>query len=247
MCRSFKYLFLFLFQFIFYISPGQISHNDSLKLKDHDSSLVSGRRQILPAILITGGVLIESVNIKKQIQGWFPRTGTAIDDYLRGVPVSELYLYDIFSNRHRNNVFNQTKYLIISRLATRYITQAIKRISNETRPNGGTLSFPSGHTSEAFTSATVLFRETIDFNPYIAYSGYVFATATGVLRITNNKHWISDVLAGAGIGMLVTNLVYYIEPFKKIDPFRLTKKAQIVPDIDPVSGLFCIRLYIDLN
>jgi len=248
MCKICRYIYLIFFTFPFIPVQGQTTGSDSLRLKSrYDSSLVRGRNQIVPAMLISGGIIIESFNVKEKIQGWFPRTHTTIDDYLRDVPVGELYTYDIFSRKHRNNIFNQTKYLIISRLATGYITQLIKEMTNNTRPNGGSLSFPSGHTSIAFANATVLYNETIDYNPFVAYSGYMFATATGILRITNNRHWVSDVLTGAGIGMLVTNLVYYIEPFKKIDPFRLGKKARMTPELDPSSGRFNISVDFALN
>ena len=40
----------------------------------------------------------------------------------------------------------------------------------------------------------------------------VAATATGVIRMLNNKHWMSDVLVGAGIGIFFTELTYYIYP-----------------------------------
>jgi membrane-associated phospholipid phosphatase len=41
------------------------------------------------------------------------------------------------------------------------------------------------------------FQEYKDSNLW--YAGFVFATATAILRIANNKHYSSDVLAGAGI------------------------------------------------
>jgi membrane-associated phospholipid phosphatase len=188
--------------------------------------------------------LIESANIKKEIQGWFPRTDTHVEDYLRDVPIGMLYVSDVSGCKHRNNVFTQTIYLFISRLATGALTGAIKKATNVERPNGGSLSFPSGHTSEAFVSATFLYNETKDYNPYLAYSGYLFSTATGVLRITNNKHWISDVLVGAGLGMFVTNLVYCIDPLKNWHPFRLKSNTEIIPDIDIDSGAFSVSARI---
>jgi membrane-associated phospholipid phosphatase len=47
-------------------------------------------------------------------------------------------------------------------------------------------------------NATLLFQEYKDSNLWYASSGFVFATATAILRIANNKHYSSDVLAGAG-------------------------------------------------
>ena len=39
-------------------------------------------------------------------------------------------------------------------------------------------------------------------SPWYAVGGYAVATFTGVMRVLNNRHWISDVLSGAGIGIL---------------------------------------------
>jgi len=60
-------------------------------------------------------------------------------------------------------------------------------------------------------NATVLYLEYRDDAPWLAWSGYLFASATGMLRIMNNAHWVSDVLAGAGTGILITHLVYYLD------------------------------------
>lgn len=212
-----------------------------------DSSHFWLRNQLVPLGLISGGIIIEAVYVKKDIQGWFPRTNTKADDYLRYVPIGMLYISDVLGSKHRNNVFNQTKFLLISELATGFLTQAIKEITNITRPNGGYLAFPSGHTSEAFSAATVFYNETIDYDPVLAYSGYLFSTATGVLRITNNRHWISDVLAGAGLGILITNLVYYLEPLKSWDPFKFGDKAEIIPSIDINSGIYCVSVRVLLK
>ncbi len=62
-------------------------------------------------------------------------------------------------------------------------------------------SFPSGHTTVAFAAATVFaseYRTTAEV-PIIAYS---VASLIGISRITENKHWTTDVLVGAAIGLL---------------------------------------------
>ena len=62
-------------------------------------------------------------------------------------------------------------------------------------------SFPSGHTTVAFAAATVFASEYNDklIVPIIAYSA---ATMIGLSRITENKHWSTDVLVGAALGYL---------------------------------------------
>lgn len=237
-----------LFSSLFTNIKGQ-SANDTIKNKP-DCRNLSGfllKDQTVPLVLISSGLIIESANIKKEIQGWFPGTDTKVENYLQYTPIGILYISDIAGSRHRNNAFNQTKLLVISELTTGLLVHAIKNITNVTRPNGGTHSFPSGHTTQAFTAATVLYRECIGYDPALAYSGYLFSTATGVLRITNNRHWISDVLVGAGVGIIVTNLVYCIDPFKNWDPFKLNRKAEIIPDIDINSGIYCLSVRISMK
>ena len=69
--------------------------------------------------------------------------------------------------------------------------------------NGNTLSssFPSGHTTVAFAAATVFAMEYKD-KPIVPILAYAAASLVGVSRITENKHWATDVLVGAGLGYL---------------------------------------------
>jgi len=214
------------------------------KITDNDSSAFRLKNQLVPIGLISGGLVIEALGCKQELQEWFPGTDTHVEDYIQYAPVAILYTSDLFDIKHRNSVFNQTKYLFISELATSLITGSLKRLTHSMRPNGNPLAFPSGHTSQAFAGATVLYQETKDYSLPLAYSGYLFSTATAALRVTNNKHWVSDVLAGAGIGILVTNLVYYFEPFKTWNPFRLKGKAAIVPEIDMYSSTYLVSVNI---
>lgn len=88
----------------------------------------------------------------------------------------------------------------------------IKYTAKEMRPDGSTAnSWPSGHTATSFVGATILHKEYgLTRSPWFSVAGYSVATATGVMRILNNRHWISDVLSGAGIGILSTELGYFL-------------------------------------
>jgi membrane-associated phospholipid phosphatase len=63
----------------------------------------------------------------------------------------------------------------------------------------GSTSFPSGHTTAAFAAATVYAEEYKD-RPWVPVLAYSAASLIGLSRITENKHWISDVFAGAALG-----------------------------------------------
>ena len=79
------------------------------------------------------------------------------------------------------------------------------------RPDGSqNNSFPSGHTATAFMTATMLHKEYGHRSPWYSIGGYVAATATGITRQLNNRHWMSDIMVGAGIGILATEFGYYL-------------------------------------
>lgn len=86
----------------------------------------------------------------------------------------------------------------------------IKYTAKEMRPDGSTAnSWPSGHTATSFVGATLLHKEYgLTRSPWFSVAGYGVATATGVMRVLNNRHWVSDVMSGAGIGIMSTELGY---------------------------------------
>ena len=87
---------------------------------------------------------------------------------------------------------------------------SIKYTAQEMRPDGSTRnSWPSGHTATAFVSASILHKEYgLTRSPIYSVVGYAMATATGIMRVLNNRHWVSDVLSGAGIGIMSTEVAY---------------------------------------
>jgi hypothetical protein len=212
------------------ILSGFSQSSDSIKVERLNGKQFL-KQQILPISLITAGALLNIGNIKETVHENTPMTNNSIDDYLQYVPAAEMYLFDAIGVKHQNTVFNQTKYLLISQLASSIITHSLKKITDIDRPTGAPESFPSGHTTFAFVNATVLFHEFKNTDPWIAYSGFVVATATGCLRMTNNAHWLPDVVAGAGIGMLTTNVVYWLEPLKKLQLGSKNKKVTMMPMI----------------
>ena len=90
------------------------------------------------------------------------------------------------------------------------MVNGIKYTAKEMRPDGSSAnSWPSGHTATAFVGATMLHKEYgLTRSPWWSVAGYGVATATGVMRVLNNRHWISDVMSGAGIGILSAELGY---------------------------------------
>jgi hypothetical protein len=205
--------------------------------KDTAKSLTLLKKSIVPVSLIGLGVIVNYSNFEKKFQtNLRNKIGNdfefRIDNHLQYAPIVEMYSADILGVKAKNHWFDQTKYLLISNLISATITHSLKIISNKERPNGSPYSFPSGHTTLAFTNARVLYNEFKDTSPVLAYSGYAFAFSTGSFRMINNKHWLSDVLVGAGIGIISAELVYYFEPFKNFNPFIKTTNITLVPQIN---------------
>ena len=90
------------------------------------------------------------------------------------------------------------------------IVNGIKYTAKEMRPDGSQAnSWPSGHTATSFVGASILHKEYgLTRSPWYSIAGYGVATATGVMRVLNNRHWVSDVLSGAGIGIMSTEVAY---------------------------------------
>lgn len=190
------------------------------------------KEQIAPLTLIAGGLALSAGTLKETIHSHTPRTDTRADDFIQAVPVVELYTANIFLKDHQNSVWDQSKYLLLSEITNGVVVFGLKNTTHEMRPDSSNdKSFPSGHTSQAFVGATVLYHEYKESSPILAYSGYLFATATGVLRMTNNKHWANDVVMGAGIGILATNLIYHFKPLKNWSLPKTKSNVAILPQL----------------
>ena len=110
----------------------------------------------------------------------------------------------------------------------------IKYTASELRPDGTTKnSWPSGHTATAFAGATILHKEYgLTRSPWYSLLGFGSATATGVMRVLNNRHWVSDVLSGAGIGILSGELAYALSDLIYKDKHLLRGNLTDYPKLD---------------
>lgn len=89
--------------------------------------------------------------------------------------------------------------LLRSQITSQVIVQGVKLATRRQRPDGSNYhAFPSGHTSSAFATATVLERH---FGWKVGLPAYGFATYVGLARMAANKHHASDVIMGAAVGI----------------------------------------------
>ena len=102
---------------------------------------------------------------------------------------------------HDASELRTAKRLALSLGAATGVVGLLKVATDRTRPDGSNdHSFPSGHAAGAFAAAAVIAREHGRTAGAIAYSA---AAAAGYARIANNKHYLSDVVAGAIVGRLI--------------------------------------------
>jgi membrane-associated phospholipid phosphatase len=173
---------------------------------------------IAPTLLITTGTILHlSTEAKENFQDWVQENTSYsghVEDYLQYAPGVAVYALNAFGVKGKNNFGNRTAIVIKSLLLNELMVSSLKVWVNETRPGGGEHSFPSGHTSTAFVLAQFMHHEFGDRSVWYSIGAYSCATTVGLLRVAGNAHWISDVVAGAGFGMLSTELIYLTHQYK---------------------------------
>lgn len=233
-----------LFSLLVFMGNAQ-SKDTIAAIKNQDK--MSYRQFIAPVVMITAGTLLLNSALNEDLQSnairFFGQDfHTSADNYLPFVPVTQIYLGKTFGFKPKNDFQHQTINIIVANAIGAAVFTSLKWTIKEERPDqSDELSFPSGHTSIAFTNAALLYYEYKDSNLWYASSGFLFATATGMLRIANNKHYVSDVLTGAGIGLASGILVSYWRPFESMH-FGKNKKttAFIYPQIGSQIGIGAI-------
>ncbi len=198
----------------------QAPQKDSIITLNTEKSHLNYKSLIIPAALIGYGVASLSVNGLKQLNfstrdeiNEHKPDHIRLDNYTQFAPAVLVYGLNAVGVQGKHNFKDRSIIYGTSMLITSAITIPLKHIVKEERPDGSNhLSFPSGHTAIAFASAQFMFREYKDTNFWLGVSGYSLAVFTGVYRMLNDKHWVGDVVAGAGFGILSTELAYWLYP-----------------------------------
>jgi membrane-associated phospholipid phosphatase len=184
---------------------------------------------LLPTAFVAYGVIslrsdrLQSVNekIKEEIYTERSPKKVKIDNYLIFAPAAAVYGLNAVGIKGKNNFRDRTMIYGLSQMIMSATVFSVKKFSAEIRPDGSDqLSFPSGHTASSFAAAEFLRQEYKDVSPWYGVAGYAMAITTGYLRISNNKHWMGDVVAGAGVGIISTKLAYWLYPGIKQKLFK---------------------------
>lgn len=183
------------------------------KRVDRHTSTKAYRMTYVSVPLIVGGVVMMSYD--KSFAAL--RNGHAqsfrhdFDDYLQYAPMGATYILKICGVKGRSSWGRMLVSHAFSAALMATAVNSLKYSVKIERPDGsGRNSFPSGHTATAFMAATMLHKEYGQRSPWYSIGGYSVATLVGVARQLNNRHWMSDVMVGAGIGILTTELGYFL-------------------------------------
>jgi hypothetical protein len=174
---------------------------------------------IPPVSLAVAGLVTQgkiSRHLQREIRSEYPSFRSHADEFLPYAPgVVSLGLASA-GVKGKHALGDQLILAILSNVGAQVVTQGLKRVAKYPRPNGeDNYSFPSGHTTTAFANAEILHQEYGQRSVFYSIGGYGTATAVGTLRMLNNKHWLADVLMGAGIGIGATKVFYISYPWLK--------------------------------
>jgi len=179
------------------------------------------KKFFLPTAMIAYGVAtfsqhgVESINgeTKEAVFSDHPHKKIHVDNYLQLAPALTVYGLNAVGIKGKNNLRDRSMIFLMSNVFLNTTVFSVKSLTRQWRPDGSSpSSFPSGHTAEAFANAEFLRMEYKDVSPWYGVAGYAMAATTGYLRMYNNKHWLSDVVAGAGVGIASTRLAYWLYP-----------------------------------
>lgn len=189
---------------------------DSSCCANHDGSAAAEkalRMTYVSVPLITGALLLkgEDTHFRNMRGGHMPKAYKSSETYIQYLPLAATLGLKALGVESRSSWARMAVSGAAGGAIMLAATQSMKHIISTRRPdNSDDHSFPSGHTATAFVTATILHREYGHISPLVSIGGYATAAATGILRIRKNRHWASDVAAGAGIGILATELGYCI-------------------------------------
>lgn len=205
---------------------------------------------IIPATLIGVGIIgLESDWLKYQnremrdeLQENIDRKIT-IDDFSQYTPMVAVYGLNLCGIKGKHGFVDRTIILGTAYALMGITVNSLKTVTKVERPDSSSRnSFPSGHTATAFMGAEFLRREYWDVSPWIGVAGYAIAAGTGFFRMYNNRHWFTDVITGAGIGILSVQAAYWLYPAisKAFFHKQYLKNTYIVPYLSPQEkGLSC--------
>lgn len=163
-----------------------------------------------------------------------------IDDGLRYVPLAGYLALGSIGVPGRHNLRDRALIAAGATASMLAITQPVKWAVKERRPGAPEEcnSFPSGHTAVAFMGAELLRSE---YEWYVGLAGYTVAGGVAFLRLYNDRHWLNDVVAGAGVGILSARIGEWLLPvWHRLFKLDHGPTGAVMPTYDPSTR--CVGL-----
>lgn len=190
---------------------------DARTLNSEDSYFDAGQL-ILPGTLIVAG----TVGV---CNGAFRRLDTGVkngmdrlrgdhffraDDYIQYLPALTYLTLGSLGVKSKHSFKERVAVETTAYITMAALTNSGKYLFREKRPDSNARnSFPSGHTATAFTGAELIREE---YGSGMGIGAYTVATGIAFLRLYNGRHWLNDVIAGAGVGILSARIGYWMLP-----------------------------------
>lgn len=220
-----------------------------------DTTAFNANALIAPGVLIGVGTLLhcfshEGLDLYVQQQAWqlHTRWGSIPGYYeffrfMPGIPLVLDLGLGLVGAKAQNGFWDRTLEAGLAYALAGGTTLLMKHFIDSPRPDGTTHdSFPSAHACTAFVGAELVRME---YGWGWGTAAYVMATGVAMLRIFHDRHWLSDVLFGAGLGILCAHAGrWLLQPARQA--LGLNRKsalqASLTPYVDPLSGTFCAGL-----
>ena len=214
----FKRLFLVI-ACVLIMYPG-MAQQDSIKKEWYKSSYL--KKSVTPVVLIGAGFFMKlnhtsfnDQSIQNDVHSRYPHFYSNADTYLAFAAIPAVYGFSWLGIKAKTDFWNRSVILVKGELIMAAAIYSMKYTTHVERPDhSDNQSFPSTHVAQVFLAAVFINKELGSKSILFPIAGYTIATAVGVMRILNNDHWTSDVLVGAGIGMLSMHAAYWTHRYK---------------------------------
>lgn len=233
----------------------QNGHNPSVKWPGDETTVFRPTQLILPSALIGVGIYggyngwARSLRSDVRDEVSRLRDGYYIhaDDYIQYVPAMTNVIMGSLGIKAKHPLRERVVVTATSWIALGILVNAGKYSFREPRPDGSANnSFPSGHTATAFMGAELVRKE---YGGAYAWAAYSVATAIGLLRVYNERHWLNDIIAGAGVGTLSAHIGYWLLPLnRRIFGWKDSSNPSVfvMPVIDPTGNGGGLALTVEL-
>lgn len=176
-------------------------------------------RTLLLAVLLLQPLVRFDHDIQDAVQAgrrpWLERPMRMATEVSKPVFVGGILAIVLAADLASGGGFSTLRLAVVAALGTNAVVEPVKAIVNRTRPDGehrrSNASFPSGHAATAFSIAWVLALRWRRLFPL----WFLLAATVAFSRMYLNRHYLSDVLAGAALGMLVAWLASRWLPLRR--------------------------------